>query len=541
MSRIRIKVCCRFRPRNEVELREEAGRNQQVVNLEDDTVNLHTDGDHKFNYDHVFPEHSTQTQVFDYAIAPMVEDVLNGFNCTIFAYGQTGSGKTHTLMGYGKNPGIIPRMVERLFDKMYDSDEDIQFILNISFVEIYLEKIRDLLNPEEDNLRIREGGYKNGIWIQGVTEQYVSSCEDILEIIEAGNANRMTAATRMNNRSSRSHSVFMLNLEQTIMSTGVRKSSKLVIVDLAGSEKVGKTGASGLTLLQAQHTNKSLTALGLVIKSLSEHSSHIPYRDSKLTRILTDSLGGNSKTCLIITCSPSIYNASETLSTLRFGACVKTIKNKAHANIEMGVNEYKKLLHIAEERIRVLEERQGTGDVVPAEDLSAKEEAIKEKEEAIKALEALLIKKKNEIDDLADDFRQQLAQKEEELVVLETDLTKKLSVKEEELKVKQQENDKLKRDLEAKTTEMLKGDAKSENSNSYLKRILNSRSEMIEVLETALTKAEHSSRAQKEDYEQTIRKLRGQIDDLHNVLYKPTISRAVRNFVRPIKRRARKK
>lgn len=439
------------------------------------------------------------------------------------------SGKTHTLMGYDGNRGVIPRMVERLFDEMYNADEDVQFILSVSFVEIYLEKIRDLLNPVENNLRIREGGYKNGIWIEGVTEQYVGSYEDILDVIDVGNSNRSVASTKMNEYSSRSHSIFLLNLEQSSVSTGVKKYSKLVIVDLAGSEKVEKTGATGLTLLQAQHTNKSLSCLGIVIKSLTENASHIPYRDSKLTRILTDSLGGNSKTCLIITCSLSDYNITETISTLRFGSSVKTIKNKPTANIEISISEYKRLLNEANNRIKTIEENGGYYI----------DDEGKEKEQKIRELEALLVKRRNEIDDLTDDFKQQLAQKEEELSLLEFDMAKAIDDKDVEIEEQKREIEMLKSELGTLKKELLKEDGKSESSAhnvSYLKRLLNSRAEMIDVLENALKSVEISSNAKKDDYENTIRRLHSQIDELHSIMYRPkNIARS--KIARPIKRK----
>jgi Kinesin motor domain len=247
--------------------------------------------------------------------------------------------------------GIIPRIVKAVFRGIRNGDDMLEYTVQVSYVEIYLEKVRDLLNPAQDNLKIREGK-KKGIYIDGVTDFYVGSFNDVLRIMKKGDMNRSIAATRMNAKSSRSHSVFIMTVTQRHTQTNATKTSKLIMVDLAGSEKVRKTGASGLTLLQAQHTNKSLAALGNVINSLTESRSHIPYRDSKLTRLLTDSLGGNSKTCLIITCSPSMYNLEETFSTLRFGMRAKSIKNKPRVNQERTVEEYKKLLGAAKRKIR---------------------------------------------------------------------------------------------------------------------------------------------------------------------------------------------
>lgn len=245
--------------------------------------------------------------------------------------------------------GIIPRLTNAIFDGIAKS-EGLEFTIQVSYVEIYMEKVRDLLSPSHDNLKIRENKTR-GVYIEAVTEVYVRAYSEVIQIMKEGEKNRSVAATKMNKKSSRSHSVFILTVTQRNVKTNAKKTSKLVLVDLAGSEKVRKTGAAGLTLKQAQHTNKSLAALGNVINSLTESRPHIPYRDSKLTRLLTDSLGGNSKTCLITTCSPSEYNLVETYTTLRFGSRAKSIKNKPKVNRERTVAEYKILLREARQKI----------------------------------------------------------------------------------------------------------------------------------------------------------------------------------------------
>lgn len=251
--------------------------------------------------------------------------------------------------------GIIPRIVEQMFASILRSPGNIEYTVRVSYMEIYMEKIRDLLAPQNDNLPIHEEKSR-GVYVKGLLEIYVSSVQEVYEVMRRGGAARATAATNMNQESSRSHSIFVVTITQKNVETGSAKSGQLFLVDLAGSEKVGKTGASGQTLEEAKKINKSLSALGMVINSLTDgKSTHIPYRDSKLTRILQESLGGNSRTTLIINCSPSSYNDQETLSTLRFGVRAKAIKNKAKINAELSPLELKQLLKKAQNQVTTYE------------------------------------------------------------------------------------------------------------------------------------------------------------------------------------------
>lgn len=251
--------------------------------------------------------------------------------------------------------GIIPRIVEQMFASILRSPGNIEYTVRVSYMEIYMEKIRDLLVPQNDNLPVHEEKSR-GVYVKGLLEIYVSSVQEVYEVMRRGGAARATAATNMNQESSRSHSIFVITITQKNVETGSAKSGQLFLVDLAGSEKVGKTGASGQTLEEAKKINKSLSALGMVINSLTDgKSTHIPYRDSKLTRILQESLGGNSRTTLIINCSPSSYNDAETLSTLRFGVRAKAIKNKAKINAELSPVELKQLLKKAQHQVMTYE------------------------------------------------------------------------------------------------------------------------------------------------------------------------------------------
>jgi len=357
-----IKVCCRFRPQSNLE-KEQSGKTCFSISGDGSTVHLPS-SDNTFVYDKVFDVEATQREVYDYAAKPIINAVLRGFNGTVFAYGQTASGKTFTMEGPDIEDqtwmGVIPRMVWSIFDGIYHADDYIEFLVKVSIVEIYNERIRDLLNPKKDNLKIHEDKAR-GVFIGEVTETYVGCEQEIFDIMKAGQYNRSVAVTNLNEHSSRSHLVFMLTIEQKNLHDRSVKVGKLHLVDLAGSEKVAKTGASGERLDEAKNINRSLSSLGNVINALTDRkSTHVPYRDSKLSRVLQESLGGNAKTSLIITCSPSNWNEQETLSTLRFGQRAKMIKNVVKVNHERSVEELKLMLERREQALTELRARNST-------------------------------------------------------------------------------------------------------------------------------------------------------------------------------------
>ena len=355
-----VNVICRFRPMNDLE---KNSGNEQVCDFTSPTsLTFHSSREknvYRFIFDRIFPPSSTQQDIYDFGVKGIIDSVLDGYNGTVLAYGQTSSGKTYTMQGEmdeERTQGIIPRMINHVFKHIY-KNEGTDFMIKVSMIEIYQEKIRDLFDVSKVNLNIREDTIK-GIYVDGASERYVGCPNDVLALLEMGSANRAQAATNMNEHSSRSHSIFILTINQTNKAEGVSKVGKLYLVDLAGSEKISKTGATGHTLEEAKIINKSLTTLGRVINNLTDgKSTHIPYRESKLTRVLQESLGGNSKTCLIITCSPSIYNESESLSTLRFGERAKKIKNKPKINKEITVAELQKLVTQLKEKLKTADAR----------------------------------------------------------------------------------------------------------------------------------------------------------------------------------------
>uniref|UniRef100_A0A3Q1AN24 Kinesin family member 13Bb n=1 Tax=Amphiprion ocellaris TaxID=80972 RepID=A0A3Q1AN24_AMPOC len=285
-----------------------------------------------------------QDVVFQCLGENLLDNAFMGYNACIFAYGQTGSGKSYTMMGSAEQPGLIPRLSSSLFSRtVQEAREGESFTVEVSYMEIYNEKVRDLLDPKGSRqaLRVREHKVL-GPYVDGLSHLAVASYKDIESLMSEGNKSRTVAATNMNEESSRSHAVFNIILTHTLMDlqsgTSGEKVSKLSLVDLAGSERAAKTGAAGERLKEGSNINKSLSTLGLVISALAEQgagknkSKFVPYRDSVLTWLLKDSLGGNSRTAMVATISPAADNYDETLSTLRYADRAKSIVNHAVVN-----------------------------------------------------------------------------------------------------------------------------------------------------------------------------------------------------------------
>ena len=363
-----IKVFVRFRPLNDFEnelLSDNCGWETPKY-ISDTQIGIYSTKEVKdtnaqipsnliFKYDKIFNSESQQNQIYENVGKRIVGDVMEGYNGTIFAYGQSGSGKTYTM--YGPDifddvyKGIIPRIVEDIFNYVEKADDNIDFQFKLSVLEIYKEVMYDLLTQQIGDIKIQENP-ETGIVIEGLSEVYLSSIDEFFEYVDLSQSNRKVAETKLNHNSSRSHCILILEVTQSFKKEKLIKKGTLNLVDLAGSEKVSKTGAVGLTLEEAKKINLSLSTLGNVIHALTHKSEHIPYRDSKLTRLLKESLGGNYKTSLIVTCSPHSYNLDEVISSLLFAKRVKTIKNVVKVNIKYSYEELQKMVYLLNAKLK---------------------------------------------------------------------------------------------------------------------------------------------------------------------------------------------
>ncbi|KAL2083650.1 hypothetical protein ACEWY4_021423 [Coilia grayii] len=348
-----IQVVLRCRPFNAVERKSashgvvECDQNRKEVNLK---TGGFTDKSARktYTFDMVFGPSAKQIEVYRSVLCPILDEVMMGYNCTVFAYGQTGTGKTFTMEGerstdeeytWEEDPlaGIIPRTLHQIFEKL--SDNNSEFSVKVSLLEIYNEELFDLLSPSPDvTERLQmfdDPRNKRGVVIKGLEEITVHNKDEVYQILERGAAKRKTASTLMNAYSSRSHSVFSVTIhmkEVNLEGEELVKIGKLNLVDLAGSENIGRSGAVDKRAREAGNINQSLLTLGRVITALVERRPHVPYRESKLTRILQDSLGGRTKTSIIATISPASINLEETLSTLEYANRAKSILNKPEVN-----------------------------------------------------------------------------------------------------------------------------------------------------------------------------------------------------------------
>ncbi|KAL4930402.1 putative kinesin family protein (BimC) [Aspergillus undulatus] len=345
-----IHVVVRCRGRNEREVKENSGVALQTEGVRGKTVELsmgpNAVSNKTYTFDKVFSAAADQVAVYEDVVLPIVTEMLAGYNCTIFAYGQTGTGKTYTMSGdmtdtlgiLSDHAGIIPRVLYSLFAKLADTESAVK----CSFIELYNEELRDLLSAEENpKLKIYENEQKKGhmsTMVQGMEETFIDSASSGIKLLQQGSHKRQVAATKCNDLSSRSHTVFTITVNTKRTTESGEEyvcPGKLNLVDLAGSENIGRSGAENKRATEAGLINKSLLTLGRVINALVDKSPHIPYRESKLTRLLQDSLGGRTKTCIIATISPARSNLEETISTLDYAFRAKNIRNKPQINSTM--------------------------------------------------------------------------------------------------------------------------------------------------------------------------------------------------------------
>ncbi|KAG6622707.1 kinesin-like protein [Phytophthora cinnamomi] len=344
-----VQVAVRVRPFNEREKSMDSTSCIRMVKETQQTIitDPETNVEKAFTFDYSYnsfvpasePDHASQQIVWEDIGIKVLEHAWNGFNVSLFAYGQTGAGKSFSMVGYGSDKGIIPKASEVIFERIEGNTSEITFKVEASMMEIYNERVKDLFNPSSDNLKVRDHP-SQGPYAEGLTRSAVSSYLEIDRLMNAGILARTTASTNMNATSSRAHTIFQIIVTQSELNTSTGKMtdkvSRINLIDLAGSERAASTGATGSRLKEGAAINQSLSALGNCISALADLANGkkvlVPYRNSKLTHLLKDSLGGNSKTIMIAALSPASVNYSETLGTLRYADRAKQIKNKAIVN-----------------------------------------------------------------------------------------------------------------------------------------------------------------------------------------------------------------
>jgi len=339
-----LRVYCRVRPASKAEQDaplsvEVKGADQIVVRDHDNERN----DPKNFTFTQVYKPGTSQEDVFK-DCESLMTSVLDGFNVCIFAYGQSGTGKTFTMEGNDELPGLVPRAMSRIFEDVADRTANYQHDCFISMIEIYNENIRDLLrDPKADTSKVKFDIMRDqlvGMYVKDLTSEQVHTASHARSLIKSGNGNRAVASTGLNEQSSRSHMIVTLTVRSRNLKSGDNYVGKLSLVDLAGSERLGKSQTTGQAQKESMAINKSLSALGTVIASLATNDKHVPYRDSKLTYLLQDSLGGNSKTLMFVNVGPAQQNCAETINSLNFASRAKTVAlGKATKNREDVVPE----------------------------------------------------------------------------------------------------------------------------------------------------------------------------------------------------------
>lgn len=396
----RVRVAVRLRPRNAEEMRNDADFADYVelmpelkrLKLRKNSWDCET-----YQFDEILNETSSQKRVYEVIAKPVVESVLDGYNGTVMAYGQTGTGKTFTLGKLGEEDvadrGIMVRALE---DILADTSSD-QDTVTVSYLQLYMESVQDLLAPEKDSISITEDPKTGDVSLPGATSVEIRDLKTLFELLQTGEANRFAANTRLNTESSRSHSLLLVNVKKTVRVKAERelavlnengsslqsskghaistiRKSKLLIVDLAGSERVNKSGSEGHLLEEAKFINLSLSSLGKCINALAENSSHVPIRDSKLTRILRDSFGGTARTSLIITIGPSPQHRGETTSTILFGQRAMRVENMVKLREEFDYKSLCRKLETDLDRLIAENERQTKMMLEAEEEMQSKAE-----------------------------------------------------------------------------------------------------------------------------------------------------------------------
>ncbi|KAG2498997.1 hypothetical protein HYH03_003183 [Edaphochlamys debaryana] len=497
-----VKVSVRCRPLNS---KEKADNRSTIVDVDSKTGTVtltNPKGDEPpktFTFDMAFDWNVTQREVYDVVARPIVMSVSNGFNGTIFAYGQTGTGKTHTMEG-APTPelqGIIPNCFDHIFEIVNSSPPNKQWMVRAAYLEIYNEEVRDLLSKDPKNKLELKENKDSGVYVKGLNAFVVKSVPELKNVLEVGRGNRSVGATLMNQDSSRSHSIFTVTIE-TIETTkaqpeGHIRVGKLNLVDLAGSERQSKTGATGDRLKEATKINLSLSALGNVISALVEgKGGHVPYRDSKLTRLLQDSLGGNTKTTMCANMGPADWNYDETLSTLRYANRAKNIKNKPK------INEDPKdamLREFQEEIARLKAALDGAGGALP-EGGPGGEVIVEKVVHVPKALDAKTLEKMKK--DMEEQLKKELASKQsaalsdEQIAKVKAEAEAKAKAEAERLAIEKKKAEEEAAKMKAKQDKLKQDVAKKSKDADAIRAEKEALAKKLKAMESKILKGEEN-------------------------------------------------
>ncbi|XP_060184527.1 kinesin-like protein KIN-UC isoform X1 [Lycium barbarum] len=560
----RVRVAIRVRPRNAQELSDADYADCVEVQPELKKLKLRKNNWNSefYKFDEIFAESASQKRIYETVAKPVVESVLNGYNGTVMAYGQTGTGKTYTLGRLGKDDvserGIMVRALEDIIVNTTPTSDSVE----MSFLQLYMESIQDLLAPEKINIPIVEDAKTGEVSVPGATVVKIQDLDHFLQLLQIGEANRLAANTKLNTESSRSHAILMVNIRKSVKNdekTGsafqekdsktdkhgnqipIVRKSKLLIVDLAGSERIDKSGSEGRLLEEAKFINLSLTSLGKCINALAENSPHIPTRDSKLTRLLRDSFGGSARTSLIITIGPSSRHYPETTSTIMFGQRAMKIVNTVKLREEFDYENLCRKLETQVEHLTVEVDRQqkfrATDQMAMEKKLRECQKSFTEAERSTVARSKFLEKENSRlVSDIENMLEELNCQKQHsnsmknEILKLESDLKNS--------KLLEKENGHLKLELEnvlkdfnrekshykylqdevARLEMSLKHSKQQQLENSSYQKVLAENTQMYEKKITDLMKQLQDERARSESAEQQLELMKEQLTGLQELL-----------------------
>ncbi|XP_004250053.1 kinesin-like protein KIN-UC isoform X1 [Solanum lycopersicum] len=560
----RVRVAIRVRPRNAQELSDADYADCVELQPELKKLKLRKNNWNSefYKFDEVFAESASQKRIYETVAKPVVESVLNGYNGTVMAYGQTGTGKTYTVGRLGKDDvserGIMVRALEDIIVNTTPSSDSVE----MSFLQLYMESIQDLLAPEKINIPIVEDAKTGEVSVPGATVVKIQDLDHFLQLLQIGEANRLAANTKLNTESSRSHAILMVNIRKSVKNDEetdssfqekdsktdrhgnqmpIVRKSKLLIVDLAGSERIDKSGSEGRLLEEAKFINLSLTSLGKCINALAENSPHIPTRDSKLTRLLRDSFGGSARTSLIITIGPSSRHYPETTSTIMFGQRAMKIVNTVKLREEFDYENLCRKLETQVEHLTVEVDRQ---QKFRANDRMAMEKKLRECQKSFTEAERSIVarsevlEKENsrlvsDMEKLLEELnfqKQQINSMKNENLKLESDLkNNKLLEKENgrlklELEnvlkdiIRDKNHKKLLQDEVARLEMSLKHSKQQQSENSSYQKVLAENTQMHEKKITDLMKQLQDERTRSESAEQQLELTKEQLPGLQELI-----------------------